>query len=274
MSAMSDQRVTIEIADHVADVRLNRPEKHNGLDTAMFEALRDAAASLRENADVWAVVLSGEGPSFCAGLDVQDAVQSGALAQAGTLDERLPGELVNLYQSVAYDWRRVPAPVVAAIHGNCFGGGLQIALGADVRIAATDAKLSVMEIKWGLIPDMGLAVTLPPLARQDVAKELTFTGRIVSGLEARELGLVTKVAEDPRAAALALATEIAGKSPDATRFGKRLLNDAWFADDAESLLLESRLQKALIGSPNAMAAATAAFTKQPGEYVAPELVVD
>lgn len=271
---MSDQRVTIEITDHVADVRLNRADKHNGLDVAMFQALRDAAASLRENRDVWAVVLSGEGPSFCAGLDVQDAVQSGALAQADNLDQRLEGELVNLYQAVAYDWRRVPAPVIAAVHGNCFGGGLQIALGADIRIAATDAKLSVMEIKWGLIPDMGLAVTLPPLVRQDVAKELTFTGRVISGLEARELGLVTKVAEDPRAAALALATEIAGKSPDATRFGKRLLNDAWFADDADSLLLESRLQKALIGSPNAMAAATAAFTKQPGEYVTPELVVD
>jgi len=274
MGRMSDQRVTIEITDHVADVRLNRGDKHNGLDTAMFEGLRDAAARVRDDQDVWAVVLSGNGPSFCAGLDVQDAVTSGAFSQADSLDQRLDGELVNLYQAVAYDWRRVAAPVIAAIHGNCFGGGLQVALGADIRIASTDARLSVMEIKWGLIPDMGLAVTLPPLVRQDVAKELTFTGRIFSGLEGRELGVVTRVAEDPRAAALELAREIASKSPDATRFGKRLLNEAWAADDAESLLLESRLQKALIGSPNQIATVQAQFEKRPAEYAAPTLQVD
>jgi enoyl-CoA hydratase/carnithine racemase len=271
---MSEQRVTIEITDHVADVRLNRGDKHNGLDTAMFEGLRDAAARLREDRDVWAVVLSGNGPSFCAGLDVQDAVQSGAFSQADQLAERLPGELVNLFQAVAYDWRRVPAPVISAIHGNCFGGGLQIALGADIRIASTDARLSIMEIKWGLIPDMGLAVTLPPLVRQDVAKELTFTGRIVSGLEAFELGLVTRVAEDPLATALNLAAEIAGKSPDATRFGKRLLNEAWHAPDADALLLESKLQKALIGSPNQIATVQANFTKEPPAFQPPVLEVD
>lgn len=263
---MSNDRVTVTIEDHVADVRLNRADKHNGLDGAMFQGLHDAAVALRGDDDVRAVVLSGEGKSFCAGLDVQDAFQNGALANAATLEDRLPGELTNLYQAVAYDWRTVPVPVVAAIHGNCFGGGLQIALGADIRIATPEAKLSIMEIKWGLVPDMGLMVTLPPLVRQDVAKELTFTGRIFSGEEAAGYGVVTRTDADPLAAAKALAAKIAGKSPDAIRFGKTLLQDAWEGDDATRLLLESKLQRPLIGSPNQMAAATAAMTKQPGEY--------
>jgi enoyl-CoA hydratase/carnithine racemase len=263
---MTDDRVTVTIEGHVADVRLNRADKHNGLDGAMFRALHETAVALRTNADVRAVVLSGEGRSFCAGLDVQDAFQSGALSNAAALPDRLEGEATNLYQAVAYDWRTVPVPVVCAIHGNCFGGGLQIALGADVRIAAPDAKLSIMEIKWGLVPDMGLTVTLPPLVRQDVAKELTFTGRIFSGDEAAAFGVVTRTDADPLAAAKALAAEIATKSPDAIRFGKRLLQDAWEGDEATRLLLESRLQAPLIGSPNQIAAATAAMTKQPGEY--------
>lgn len=263
---MTNDRVTVEISGHVADVRLNRAEKHNGLDGAMFRALHETAVSLRANTDVRAVVLSGEGKSFCAGLDVQDAFTNGAFAQADTLGERLDGEPTNIFQAVAYDWRTIPVPVVAAVHGNCFGGGLQIALGADIRLVAPDAKLSVMEIKWGLVPDMGLTVTLPPLVRQDVAKELTFTGRIFPGTEAVELGVATRVAEDPHAAALALAAEIATKSPDAIRFGKRLLQDAWDGPEDERLLLESRVQRVLIGSPNQIAASTAAMTKQPGEY--------
>lgn len=263
---MSNDRVTVTIEGHVADVRLNRADKHNGLDGAMFQGLHDTAVALREDPDVRAVVLSGEGKSFCAGLDVQDAFQNGALANAAKLEERLDGELTNIWQSAAYAWRTVPVPVIAAIRGNCLGGGLQIALGADIRIATPDAKLSIMEIKWGLVPDMGLMVTLPPLARQDVVKELTFTGRVFSGEEAVGYGIVTRTSDDPLAAAKALADEIAGKSPDAVRFGKRLLQDAWEGDDATKLLLESKLQRPLIGSPNQMAAATAAMTKQPGEY--------
>ncbi|CAB4905371.1 unannotated protein [freshwater metagenome] len=263
---MSNDRVTVTIEDHVADVRLNRADKHNGLDTQMFQALHETALELRGNDDVRAVVLSGEGKSFCAGLDVQDAFQNGALANAASLEDRLDGEPTNIYQAVAYDWRTVPVPVICAIQGICFGGGLQIALGADIRIATPDAKLSIMEIKWGLVPDMGLLVTLPPLARQDVVKELTYTGRIFSGEEAVGYGVVTRTDADPLAAAKALATEIAGKSPDAIRFGKKLLQDAWEGDDATRLLLESKLQRPLIGSPNQMAAAMAAMSKQPGEY--------
>jgi enoyl-CoA hydratase/carnithine racemase len=171
---------------------------------------------------------------------------------------------------VTYDWSLVPAPVIAAIHGNCFGGGLQIALGADIRIAAPDAKLSIMEIKWGLVPDMAITQTLPRLVSIDVAKELTFSGRIVSGSEGFELGLVTRTAEDPLSAALALADEIAQRSPDAVRAAKRLYDETWASDDpAAALMRESVLQTGLIGQPNQIAAVVAGMSGGKPDFVDP-----
>ena len=175
----------------------------------------------------------------------------------------------NWFQRAAYDWLRLPVPVIAALHGNCFGGGLQIALGADIRIAAPDARLSVMEVKWGLVPDMAITRTLPRLVGIDVAKELTYTGRIVSRREAAALGLVTRTADDPLAAARELAAEIAARSPDAVRAAKRLYDETWTAPAAETLALEAELQLGLIGSPNQLAAVTAGFTKEPAEFVDP-----
>ena len=173
---MPSDRVRVKIgATGVATVTMVRSDKHNALDQAMFEALMDAAARLAGEASVRAVVLHGEGKSFCSGLDVA-SFMSGERG-TGVLLERQGDRLANFAQRVAYDWSLVPAPVIAAIHGNCFGGGLQIALGADIRIAAPDAKLSIMEVKWGLIPDMGITQTLPRLVPIDVAKELTFSGR-------------------------------------------------------------------------------------------------
>jgi enoyl-CoA hydratase/carnithine racemase len=177
------------------------------------------------------------------------------------------GRRSNVAQRACTDWIDLPFPVIAAVHGNCFGGGLQIALGADIRIAAPDARLSVMESRWGLVPDMGITSTLPRLVPIDVAKELTYTARIVSGEEAAELGLVTRVAEDPLAAARELAAEIAGRSPHAVRAAKRLYDAAWNAPVEEGLLLETELQLKLIGSPNQLAAVTAGMTKQPAEFV-------
>jgi len=217
---------------------------------------------------VRAVVLHGEGKSFCSGLDVA-SFMSGERG-TGVLLDRDEDRVANLAQRVTYDWSLVPAPVIAAIHGNCFGGGLQIALGADIRIAAPDAKLSVMEVKWGLVPDMGITQTLPRLIPIDVAKELTFSGRIVSGTEAFELGLVTRTAEDPLSAALALADEIAQKSPDAVRAAKRLYDQTWASDDtAAALVLESELQTRLIGSPNQIAAVVAGMSGEPPVFVDP-----
>lgn len=257
---MSEDRVRVRIDDNgVATATMVRADKHNALDQAMFDALVDAAAQLAGDTSVRAVVLHGEGKSFCSGLDVASFM--GGERGTGVLLTRDGDRPANLAQRVSYDWSLVPAPVIAAIHGNCFGGGLQIALGADIRIAAPDAKLSIMEIKWGLVPDMGITQALPRLLPIDVAKELTFTGRIVSGSEGSELGLVTRTDADPLAAALALANEIASKSPQAIRAAKRLYDETWVSTDPRAALaLESELQTGLIGSPNQIAAVMAGMS--------------
>jgi enoyl-CoA hydratase/carnithine racemase len=264
---VSEARVQIEIDRHVAVVTLTRPEKHNALDIPMFEGIIGAAERLRHEPGLRAVVLHGDGPSFCSGLDVMGIMSS----QNGTagLTDPLEGDVPNWFQRAAYDWIRVPVPVIAAIHGNCLGGGLQIALAADIRFATPDARLSVMEIKWGLVPDMSITRTLPRLVGVDVAKELTYTGRVLSGTEASELGVVTRVAPDPLTAARALAEEIAEKSPDAIRAAKRLFDESWTGSAKETLAREASLQRGLIGSPNQLAAVTAGFTKQPAEFVDP-----
>ncbi len=223
---MSSERVRIEVADHVATVTMTRADKHNALDLAMFEGIIAAAERLMSEPGVRAVVLHGEGPSFCSGLDLVSLMASGE-GLDGIGKRARTARSPNWFQRAAYDWIRVPVPVIAAIHGNCLGGGLQIALGADIRIAAPDARLSVMEVKWGLVPDMSITRTLPRLVGIDVAKELTYTGRVFSGAEAAELGVVTRVADEPLAAAQSLAAEIATRSPDAVRGAKRLLDESW-----------------------------------------------
>ena len=265
---MSDtERVRIEIAEHGAVVTLTRAEKHNALDIPMFEAILAAAGRLREEPGVRAVIVHGDGPSFCSGLDVMSIMASGNGTDA--LHEPLRGPVPNRFQRAAYDWLLVPVPVIAAVHGNCLGGGLQIALGADFRIAHPESRLSVMEIKWGLVPDMAITRTLPRLVRLDVAKELTFTGRVFSGTEAAQLGVVTRVSDDPLTAARELAAEIAARSPDAIRSAKRLFDTAWHGTAEQTLALEAELQLGLIGSPNQLAAVTAGFTKEPAEFQDP-----
>jgi enoyl-CoA hydratase/carnithine racemase len=261
------ERVAIEIADHVATVTLTRPEKHNALDVAMFDAITDAAERLAVEPGVRAVVLHGSGPSFCSGLDVAGvmAEQPDSDALMAPLREPVP----NWFQRAAHRWLEVPVPVIAAIHGYCLGGGLQIALAADIRFATPDAHLAVLEVKWGLIPDMAITRTLPRLVSIDIAKELAFTGRMVSGTEAFELGLVTHVVDDPLAAAHALAAEIAARSPHAVRGMKRLFNESWTGSTEETLRLEADIQLGLIGTPNQLAAVAAGRTKQPAEFVDP-----
>ncbi len=264
---MSEDRVLIEVADHVAAVTLNRPDKHNALDGAMFEAIAAAAQRLADEPGLRAVVLHGAGPSFCSGIDLGSlaAGDGGLDGVRAALAEAPP----NRFQLAAYGWLALPVPVIAAVHGNCLGGGLQIALAADIRIAAPDARLSVMEVKWGLVPDMSITRTLPRLVGIDVAKELTYTGQVISGAEADAIGLVTRTDADPLAAAHTLAAEIAGRSPDAVRSAKRLLDSSWTAEADESLALEAELQSALIGSPNQLAAVTAGLRKQPPEFTDP-----
>jgi len=245
---MSSNLVLLDITHDLAQVRLNRPDKHNAMSFELLDALLGVAAKLKKQPSLRAIILSGDGPSFCAGLDVKSTFGRPAKAAVGFAQLYLP--YVNRFQRWSLAWRDIGVPVIAAVHGNCFGAGIQLALGADIRIARADARLSIMESKWGLVPDMGGAVTLRELVRLDVAKELTFTGRIFSGAQALEMGLVTELAEDPIARARALAAEIATRSPDAVAAAKYLLQEAWMADDAAAAAAERRWQRALMGRAN------------------------
>jgi enoyl-CoA hydratase/carnithine racemase len=256
------ERIIVNVADHVAEVRLNRPEKLNALDAPMFDAIVDAGVALGRRPDVRAVVLSGEGRAFSAGLDFASFMQMASGDGGRTLLHREAGTLANHAQRIAYIWQELRVPVIAAIHGYAFGGGLQLALGADIRIAGPDTELSVMEIRWGLVPDMSGTQTLRHLVRLDVAKELAFTGRRVGAEEALRLGLVTRLADDPRESALAMAREIAGRSPDAIVLGKRLLNASVHVSVAEGLVEEERHQMSLIGSKNQLEAVSANMAKR------------
>jgi enoyl-CoA hydratase/carnithine racemase len=273
---MTEQRVSVTITDGVADVRLTRPEKRNALDGAMFAGLIAAGERLKAEPRVRAVVLSGEGPDFCAGLDfgwfraMRDGERLSArvdLPPGASSGPQSPAKAAG--QRAAYVWTEVPVPVIAAVTGNALGGGLQIALGADIRIVAPDARMSVLEIRWGLIPDMTGTQLLPELVGRDVAKELTFTGRMVSGEEAVALGLATRVEPDPRQAALELAGSIARRSPHAIRAAKRLLDLAGRADLETGFAAEQEEIGALVGSPNQAEAVAAEFEQRPPRFTDP-----
>ena len=274
---MSDRIEWTRHPDGVVELQLARADKMNALDPAMFDALIEAGEALRGDKAVRAVVIAGRGKAFCAGLDMasfermQQGAGEGVLGEGAAgadLVERTHG-ISNAAQHVAMVWRDVPVPVIAAVHGVAFGGGLQVALGADIRIVAPDTKLSVMEIKWGLVPDMAGMALMRELARSDVVRELTFTGRIFSGEEALRIGFATRLSAEPLAEALQMAHEIAAKSPDAVRAGKRLLNAAMSQGAAELLMAESVEQKALIGSANQAEAVKANIERRAPRFSPP-----
>lgn len=263
-------RVHLSIENGVARVRLSRPDKMNGLDLAMFEALIDAGKNLAADATVRAVVLHGEGKGFCAGLDF---LSFHAAPEAnGKILERGPESPANVAQRVAWIWQEVPVPVIAAVHGVAYGGGLQIALGADLRFVTANAQLSVMEIKWGLVADMSITQTLLRLVPLDRAKELAFTGRVFLGTEAVALGLCTRVCADPLEEALATAALIAKKSPHAIRAAKTLFNEAPGLSRADALRLETDLQLSLLGSPNQLEAVQANMAKRDPVFADPDTI--
>jgi enoyl-CoA hydratase/carnithine racemase len=262
-----DDRVKVTISEGVADVRLVRADKMNALDTAMFEALVATSERLAGERGLRAVVLSGEGRAFCAGLDMgrfaamkEDGGKGIAGGETRDLTVRTHG-LANFPQVAVWGWRQLPVPVIAAIQGVAFGGGFQLALGADMRFLSPDARMSIMEIKWGLVPDMAGTPILASLVRDDILRELTYTGRIFSAQEALNFGLATRVCDDPRAAALEVAREIAGKSPQAIRAAKRLLNNL-SVDPGPALLAESVEQTKLMGSANQLEAVRANIEKR------------
>ncbi len=243
-------RVSVEYKDHIAHVKLTRGDKMNALDEAMIKALLAAGQEVAAS-DARAVVLSGEGKSFCAGLDMASFAKMAHMDPTEWLMTR-SHEDANEMQELALIWRRIPVPVICAIQGAAYGGGLQIALGADIRIAHPEAKLAVMEMKWGIIPDMGGMVLLPKLVRSDVLRLLTYTARPIGAAQAAEWGLVTKLSDDPQTEALAFAENIASQSPSAIRAAKRLIDFAETNARGDVLLAESSEQVDLIGKPDQM----------------------
>ena len=268
---MSD-RVSCTIVDGVADVRLTRADKLNALDPAMFDALISTGALVAGDTSVRAVVLSGEGRAFCAGLDLT-ALSPQAPADGGKGDARggpdvaagltrRYGNVTSVVQQAVSVWAELAVPVIAAVHGHALGGGLQLALGADIRIVAPDAQLAMLEIQWGIIPDMTGTLVMPGLVGTDVAKDLTFTGRRISGVEAQRIGLATRLSETPLADALSLARTIASRSPAAIAAAKALLDQSPRRSRDEGLRAEQAAQAALLGSPNQGEAVTAYFERR------------
>jgi enoyl-CoA hydratase/carnithine racemase len=273
-----NDRITVTMDRGVADVRLVRTDKMNALDDAMFEALVTTGDALKRDKSVRAVVISGEGRAFCAGLDMGNF---GRMAEGSRTPREKPSAadvafnsrthgIANRAQYAVWVWREIPVPVIAAVHGVAFGGGFQLALGADMRFVAPDTRMAVMEIKWGLVPDMAGTQLMRHLAREDIVRELTYTGRIFSGEEAFQYGFATRLCADPYAEALAVAREIASKNPHAQRANKRILNEAVLTDPKSGLTQETVEQVALIGSPNQVEAVMSNLQKREAVYADPE----
>ncbi|MEM6940206.1 MAG: crotonase/enoyl-CoA hydratase family protein [Pseudomonadota bacterium] len=255
-------RVTVTFENHIAFVRLTRADKMNAVDPDMIDAIIAAGQEVAAS-DARAVVLSGAGKAFCAGIDISGMSNLMGGDPAAALMPRPYGDgTTNRWQEVAMIWHRLEIPVIAAVHGVCFGAGLQLALGADIRIAAPGTRFAVMEMKWGIVPDMGGMVLLPRLLRSDVLRRLTYTAEQFDAEKAAGWGLVTEVAEDPLAAAIALAQTIAGKSPSAIKAAKHLISLAETEPAEAVLLAESREQAALIGRPHQMEVVAAEMGKR------------
>ena len=273
-----NDRVKVSIEGGIADVRLDRADKRNALDPAMFDAIARAGKDLVSNKEIRAVVLSGSGSSFCAGLDFasfqsmanggssNSETKSNSGENAGAMQ---PGAITHLAQQICWVWQEVPVPVIAAIQGHALGGGMQLALGADIRIAHPDTQFAMREVHWGLIPDMTGTLMLSRLVRDDVAKDLVFSARVISGTEAHQLGVVTRLTDSPLEVAMQIASEIAQRSPDAVRGAKALINRLSNAGAAEHFAEERKIIYSLIGKPNQVEAVMSNFEKRPASFVSP-----
>ncbi len=265
---MDRERVVLDVADGVADVRLVRADKRNALDRRMFQAIIDAGERIAADRSVRAVVLSGDGKAFCAGLDTS---LFAAMAERDPADRDATSPVAGSIRVEAVEavrvWVDMAPPVIAAVHGVAVGGGFQLALGADLRVVAPDAQLGVFEIRWGIVPDMCGTQLLPRLVGADVAKDLMFTGRVITGAEAHALGLVTRLADDPRAVALELATEIAGRNPDAIKVMKRLVDASWTLSFDDGVREERDQTEGMIGTANQLEAVRANIEQRPGQFL-------
>ena len=275
-----NDRVTVTISDGIADVRLDRADKRNALDPAMFEAIAKAGNDLVTNREIHAVVLSGNGNSFCAGLDfgsfqsMADSGKNGDSSNGNTSSSQnagamQPGAITHLAQQICWVWQEVPVPVVAALQGHALGGGMQLALGADILVAHGETQFAMREVHWGLIPDMTGTLMLSRLVRDDVAKDLVFSARIISGVEAHALCVVTRLSYTPFETAMQIAREIADRSPDAVRGAKALINRLSNAGAAEHFAEERSIIYSLIGKPNQVEAVMSNFEKRPAKFRPP-----
>jgi enoyl-CoA hydratase/carnithine racemase len=265
------ETISLEIVEHIADIRLNRPEKRNAINLELMLSLISAAKQLKANKELRAIVLSGNGEAFCAGMDfgIFTDMLSGEITADSTGFEDLGEQGANKGQQMGWLWQEIPVPVIAAVHGAALGAGLNIALGADIRIVTPDAKLGFLEINWGFLPDTSATQSLRHLANLDRIKEIIFTGRFFSGQEAYEYGLATELSVSPHERALEMATTIAGQNPDAIRRAKDMLNKLPFLSVEEGLALEAEHCRSLLGSPNQLEAAAARFEKRAPRFCDP-----
>ncbi len=271
------ERIDFTVDNHIAHIRLVRGDKMNALDGKMMNALIEASEMLKSDPSIRVAVMSGDGRAFCAGLDSANfaAMAGGDDADVSEkrgqkLTERTYG-LANRVQQVAFAWRQAEVPVIAAAHGFALGGGFQIFMGADIRYAAPGTKFSIMEARWGLVPDMGTTHVMTRVAGEDIVKELALTARIFDADAAKEYGFITRLYDDPLAAAMVLAHEIAGRNPDAVRGTKRLFNEPADRFVADTLLLESAIQDTIIGTPNQREAVRAELEKRTPDFDDPKV---
>lgn len=258
------KRVLLTIEDGIATVTLNRGEKYNGLDMPMFKQLSHTIETLRKNRSVRVVILNANDNVFCTGLDIKSLKNNPFKIKK--LLKKPEGVPTNLVQDVAYQWRTLNVPVIAVTHGKCLGGGLQIAMGADFRFSTPDCEFSILEAKWGLIPDMGGMVAWREVLRGDVLRDLVYTGRMVEAKEALDIGLITRIEDDPMQAAKDYAHILISQSPDALAAGKKLINDIWTANDETVLDLETTYQTRIANKWNQLAAASRNLRKKPLKY--------
>jgi len=272
--AIINKRIQLSVENHVAQVALARADKMNALDKAMFEAIPMVGEQLTGDASIRAVVLSGQGGNFCAGLDKSNfealfatSVEQDQARETVTtkLADRTHG-IANAAQYAAWMWRELPMPVIAAIEGVAFGGGLQIALGADIRIAQPDSRFSILELKWGIIPDMSSTQIMRHIIRDDIIRELTYTAKVFSAQEAKEWGFITHIADDPLSRASELATEISTKNPQAIRAAKRVIDQSYYQSQAQGLIMESTEQDKIMGSPNQLEAVMAVMQRRAPKF--------
>lgn len=266
---MSDA-VQLSVTNGVADLRLNRPDKLNAVDEAIMTGLHAAITDIHNDSNVRVVVISGNGKGFCSGLDFSNfgAMLSGELTAEGVADayDELSPAGANQAQQLGWAWQELPVPVIAAVHGAALGAGLNIALGADIRIVHPETKMGFVEITFGLLPDMSATQSLRRLVGLDRCKDLIFTGRKFTGQQALEYGLATELSDDPLTTALEMAASIAKRNPDAVRKGKQLLNNSALVSVRDGLIEESNCSRSLMGTPNQLEAVMSTFEKRESQF--------